>query len=219
MFPVSMKNLHAIPTRPEARASFRNITIGIAIEIVAIMGALIIQSVLSPVLSFAQIPDPPPSASTTELIGIADGVLPDGVVVFDDTYPGVTSLNAEILQALRLAASDAASDGIEFFVTSGWRSPSYQDQLLQKAIAEYGSEGEARRWVATADTSAHVKGLAVDIGAYDAMDWLARFGAEYGLCRIYENEPWHFELRPEAVVDGCPAMYADPTEDPRMQLS
>ena len=32
----------------------------------------------------------------------------------------------------------------------------------------------------------------------------------YRLCRIYRNEPWHYELRPEAIDDGCPSMYADP---------
>ena len=39
----------------------------------------------------------------------------------------------------------------------------------------------------------------------------------YGLCQIYGNEPWHYELRPEAIDRGCPPMYADPTHDPRMQ--
>jgi hypothetical protein len=38
----------------------------------------------------------------------------------------------------------------------------------------------------------------------------------YGLCQSYGNEPWHYELRPDAVDDGCPPIYADPTEDPRM---
>jgi D-alanyl-D-alanine carboxypeptidase len=42
-------------------------------------------------------------------------------------------------------------------------------------------------------------------------------GADYGLCQIYGNEPWHYELRPEATDHGCPPMYADPTQDPRMQ--
>jgi len=41
--------------------------------------------------------------------------------------------------------------------------------------------------------------------------------AKYGLCQTYRNEPWHYELRPEAADHGCPAMYADPTGDPRMQ--
>jgi hypothetical protein len=71
--------------------------------------------------------------------------------------------------------------------------------------------------VATAETSPHVSGDAVDIGPSDATEWLSEYGAEYGLCRIYGNEPWHYELRPEAVHNGCPPMYADPTHDPRMQ--
>ncbi|MCA9858135.1 MAG: M15 family metallopeptidase [Thermomicrobiales bacterium] len=146
-----------------------------------------------------------------------DGLLPDGVTVFDNNYPGVTNLDPDLLRALRRAATDAADGGIAFYVTSGWRSPEYQNQLLHEAIAEYGSEEEAARWVATANTSAHVSGDAVDIGPSDAMAWLSEYGAAYGLCQIYGNEPWHFELRPEAIERGCPPMYADPTEDPRMQ--
>ena len=51
----------------------------------------------------------------------------------------------------------------------------------------------------------------------NAASWLSEHGAAYGLCQIYDNEPWHYELRPDAVEDGCPATYADPSEDPRMQ--
>jgi D-alanyl-D-alanine carboxypeptidase len=150
-------------------------------------------------------------------LGEADGALPDGTTVFDDDIPGVANLDPDLLDALRQAATDAAGDGVEFFVTSGWRSPEYQEQLLQEAVAEYGSEKEAARWVATADTSPHVSGDAVDVGPDDATDWLSEHGAEYGLCQTWGNEPWHYELRPEAVDDGCPPMYEDPTEDPRMQ--
>ncbi len=82
---------------------------------------------------------------------------------------------------------------------------------------KYGSEREAARWVATPDTSAHVSGDAVDIGPPAAAGWLSGHGAGYGLCQTYGNEPWHYELRPDAVVDGCPPAYADPTHDPRMQ--
>jgi zinc D-Ala-D-Ala carboxypeptidase len=149
--------------------------------------------------------------------GEADGVVPDGATVFDDEIPGVANLDPDLLGALRQAATDAAGEGVEFFVESGWRSPEYQDQLLREAISEYGSEEEAARWVATPDTSPHVSGGAVDIGPSDATAWLSEHGAEYGLCQIYGNEPWHYELRPEAIDHGCPAMYADPTQDPRMQ--
>jgi hypothetical protein len=62
-----------------------------------------------------------------------------------------------------------------------------------------------------------VSGDAIDIGHFDATVWLSEHGAEYGLCQIYRNEPWHYELRPEAIDHGCPPMYADPTHDPRMQ--
>src|SRR6266498_4007958 len=102
-------------------------------------------------------------------------------------------------------------------VTSGWRSPKSQEELLDEAISKYGSKEEAARWVGTRTTSAHVSGDAVDIGPSDATAWLSEHGAEYGLCQIYRNEPWHYELRPDAVDHGCPLMYADPTRDPRMQ--
>ncbi|MDR1293499.1 MAG: hypothetical protein LBK59_00845, partial [Bifidobacteriaceae bacterium] len=88
--------------------------------------------------------------------------------------------------------------------------------LLSEAITEYGSPEEAARWVATAETSAHVSGDAIDIGGFDALTWLAEHGARYGLCRIYDNEPWHYELRPESIAGACPRTYTDPTEDPRM---
>jgi LAS superfamily LD-carboxypeptidase LdcB len=150
-------------------------------------------------------------------LGEADSAVPDGTTVFDDGIAGVANLDSELLGALRQAATDAADDGVELYVDSGWRSPDYQDRLFREAVSEYGSEEEAARWVATAETSAHVSGDAVDIGPSDATAWLSEHGAEYGLCQIYGNEPWHYELRPEAIDHGCPPMYADPTHDPRMQ--
>jgi zinc D-Ala-D-Ala carboxypeptidase len=150
-------------------------------------------------------------------LGEANGAVPDGATVFDDDLPAVANLDPALLGALRHAATDAAGAGIEFVVNSGWRSPEYQEQILQEAVSEYGSEEEAARWVATAETSPHVSGDGVDIAPFDATAWLSEQGAEYGLCQIYGNEPWHYELRPEAIDHGCPSMYADPTQDPRMQ--
>ena len=149
--------------------------------------------------------------------GEADGAVPDGTTVFDDEVPGVAKLDPGLLGALRRAATDAADDGVEFVVDSGWRPPAYQEQLLREAVSKYGSEEEAARWVATPNTSAHVSGDAVDIGPSGAAAWLSEHGAAYGLCQIYGNEPWHYERRPGAGAHGCPSMYADPTHDPRMQ--
>jgi LAS superfamily LD-carboxypeptidase LdcB len=165
-----------------------------------------------------------PSRSTADVprrqlrgaLGEADGAVPEGVTVFDDAIPGVAKLDPALLAALRQAATDAQDDGVEFVVDSGWRSPEYQERLLQEAISEYGSEAEAARWVAGPGTSAHVSGDAIDLGRDDAA-WLSGHVAAYGLCQIYGNESWHYELRREAVDRGCPPPYADPTHDPRMQ--
>ena len=139
----------------------------------------------------------------------ASGAVPAGTTVFDDGVWGVARLDPVLLGALRRAATDS---GVRFVVDSGRRSPAYQERLFREAVAKYGSEQEAARWVATPTTSAHVSGDAVDLGPA-ASAWLSAHGAAYGLCQIYANEPWHFELRRNA----CPAMYADPTQDPRMR--
>ncbi|WP_285485922.1 M15 family metallopeptidase [Amycolatopsis taiwanensis] len=159
------------------------------------------------------------STGTRAALDESDGVVPDGaaVSVFDEEIPAVGKLDPGLLDALRRAAKDAKADGVGLRVNSGWRSPEYQQRLWQDAVVRYGSQEEAARWVATPERSAHVKGEAVDIGPPKAAAWLSEHGAAYGLCQIYGNEPWHYELRPNAVEDGCPPMYADPTEDPRMQ--
>jgi zinc D-Ala-D-Ala carboxypeptidase len=150
-------------------------------------------------------------------LGEADGAVPDGATVFDDELPGVGNLDPALLATLRQAARDAADGGVAFVVDSGWRSPAYQQRLRREAVLKFGSEAEAARWVATPGTSPHVAGNAVDIGPSGAAAWLSQHGAAYGLCQIYANEPWHYELRPDATGRGCPPRYADPTHDPRMQ--
>ena len=54
--------------------------------------------------------------------GEADVAVPDGTTVFDDDISAVANLDPRLLRALRRAATDAAGDGIEFYVYSGWRS-------------------------------------------------------------------------------------------------
>jgi D-alanyl-D-alanine carboxypeptidase len=150
-------------------------------------------------------------------LGEADGAVPDGTTAFDTDVPAVANLDPDLLGALRRAATDAVGDGVEVYVSSGWRSRKYQEQLFREAVSKYGSTAEAARWVATPGTSAHEAGDAVDIGHSDAAAWLSKHGARYGLCQIYGNEPWHYELRPGAIDHGCSRTYADPTHDPRMQ--
>src|SRR4051812_19111251 len=143
-----------------------------------------------------------PSTAGSPFTGFRGGSVPDGTTVFDDDVPGVARLDPALLRALRRAATDAASDGVDFVVDSGRRSPAYQAKLFRKAVAKYGSEQEAARWVARPHRSAHVSGDAVDLGPSAAAAWLSARGAAYGLCQIYRNEPWHYELRPEATAHG-----------------
>jgi zinc D-Ala-D-Ala carboxypeptidase len=193
-----------------SRTGFPTLAIGLLVLGAAVVAVLGYQSLSSPATPISEVVGGGASAAA------ADGFLPDGVTVFDDRYAGIANLDRALLAALRSAAAEAAGHGVTVEVNSGWRSRAYQDQLLREAVAEYGSAAQAARWVATADTSPHVSGDAVDLGT-TAAAWLSRRGAAYGLCPIYRNEPWHYELRPTAVARGCPAMYADPTYDPRMQ--
>jgi D-alanyl-D-alanine carboxypeptidase len=196
---------------------------GVLVAILAITAALWSKTLVSSsstVLSPSPAGAPPAHrhhGEQRDALGEAGGAVPGGTSVFDDAVPGVANLDRALLGALRRTATDAAGDGVEFVVDSGWRSPEYQAQLLRDAVLKYGSQQEAARWVATPKTSAHVSGHAVDIGPSDAAAWLSAHGAAYGLCQIYGNEPWHYELRPEAIAHGCPSVYADPTQDPRMQ--
>ena len=145
-----------------------------------------------------------------------NGELPEGASVLDTSLPGIARLDPALLSALQSAAIDAEADGVTFVVNSGWRSGEYQTALLDEAVSTYGSAAEASRWVASAATSEHVAGRAVDVGGLDAVDWLTQRGAAYGLCQTYANESWHFELQPDAPAIGCAAQYPDPTYDPRM---
>jgi D-alanyl-D-alanine carboxypeptidase len=194
------------------------VPVSLAILGIAIAAFVVRPSIMASVPSSSSAEAGQSTAAPTAL-DATDGVIPDGVTVsvFDEEVPAVGRLDSDLLDALHRAAAEAEADGVGLQVTSGWRSPEYQQRLLQDAVIEYGSQEEAARWVATAETSAHVSGDAVDIGPFAAAAWLSEHGAAYGLCQIYGNEFWHYELRGDAVDDGCPPMYADPTEDPRMQ--
>jgi hypothetical protein len=213
--------LYSEPTRTTIARKSRLLLVVLLVFIAGILGILGYEwlPMSSPATSAR--PDAGPLARfaprRTGPLGEADGVVPAGVTVFDDRYPAVAKLDPALLRALRRAAGVAADDAIVFYVDSGWRSATYQQQLLQRAIAKYGSLAKAAQWVATPYTSAHVSGDAVDIGHANATAWLSKHGAAYGLCQIYRNESWHYELRPTAVTRGCPPMYADPTHDPRMR--
>jgi D-alanyl-D-alanine carboxypeptidase len=105
----------------------------------------------------------------------------------------LNGLSPTLKSRLKKAMTAAKADGVTLRITSGRRSAAKQQQLLNEAIKKYGSYKAATRWVLPPKYSAHVQGKAVEIGPAAAMQWLNRTGYRYGICRRYDNEPWHFE--------------------------
>jgi D-alanyl-D-alanine carboxypeptidase len=136
-----------------------------------------------------------------------DGSVPDGLTLtpFDVQYAAVGRLAPPLLAAIQNAAMAAAANGITMTITSGWRSPEFQQRLLDQAIQTYGSYAAARQYVQTPEASKHVAGEAIDVGGQGADHWLIANGSGFGLCRIYANELWHFELATDAE-GRCPAL-------------
>ncbi|GAB3618256.1 M15 family metallopeptidase [Okibacterium endophyticum] len=145
-----------------------------------------------------------------EQVTVDDGYIAvgDSVSPFDDAHPAIAKLTEELRLAVQRAAAAAEAQGVTFVINSGWRSARYQQALLDDAVQRYGSLDEARKWVSTPLESAHVTGDAVDVGYADADSWLSQHGAEYGLCQIYANEMWHFELATEPGGE-CPPQLTD----------
>ncbi|MYW90142.1 peptidase M15B and M15C [Amycolatopsis rubida] len=126
----------------------------------------------------------------------AQGGAPEGVTLtpFDTSYPAVGNLDPALRKALQEAATDARQRKVDMHIASGWRTKEYQQKLLDGGIEKYGSLEEARKFVNTPEKSTHVSGKAVDVAPTRAADWLIQHGEKYGLCQVYANEMWHFEL-------------------------
>jgi len=114
------------------------------------------------------------------------------------------SIDPALSRSLGKAQIAARAAGLDLQVTSGFRSATTQQRLYDQAIAMYGSPERARRWVLPPAESAHVKGMAVDVGPPAAAVWLEKHGVRYGLCRRYVNEGWHFERLAPAIGQPCP---------------
>lgn len=128
--------------------------------------------------------------------------------------PRPDGLDHELGRRYDRAAEEAATAGVELYINSGKRDADVQDQMFANAIEQYGSEDEAIRWVLPADMSAHVAGEAIDVAPEARRAWLAANGDRFGLCLVYENEPWHFEALGD-VGDPCPSLMPDASHIPQ----
>ena len=118
-----------------------------------------------------------------------------------DSFSG---LNPQFATAVDRMVQEAAQQGIDLTITSGYRSPELQATLWENALAKYGDPEIADNWVARPGHSMHNKGLAVDFAAAgggllrDAnsreAQWIKQNAPRFGLAVPLSNEPWQVEL-------------------------
>jgi hypothetical protein len=143
----------------------------------------------------------------TGAVDTTGGSIPEGQMVspFDAKNPVVGFLDPLLRNAIQDATQAAAAEGIAVSLTSGWRSKGFQKRLFDEAVGTFGSVDIASQFVASPEVSMHVAGKAVDVGPTAADDWMIRNGARFGLCQIYANEIWHFELAAD-TQGSCPPL-------------
>ena len=120
-------------------------------------------------------------------------------------------INPLVLARFLSAQAAAKAEGVTMTIDSGYRSLETQNYLFQRAIKEHKTPEEAIKWVLPENLSRHPWGLALDVNLnHDRFgaSWLEANGATFGLCRVYENEWWHFEplIAPGGI---CPPLMPD----------
>jgi D-alanyl-D-alanine dipeptidase len=122
-----------------------------------------------------------------------------------------TALDKQVIYRFKAAQAAAAKEGQKIYIVSGFRSLSRQKTLFDQAIRKYKSVDEASKWVAPPLVSHHPWGIAIDVNYPDepvGAGWLEAHGYKFGLCRVFENEWWHFE---PVIAPGwkCPPLVPD----------
>ena len=124
-----------------------------------------------------------------------------------------SAIDKQLMYRFKAAQAAAKKDGQVLYIASGFRTLSRQKTLFAQAIRKYGSTAEASKWVAPPLVSRHPWGVAIDVNYPNdpvGAGWLEVNGAKFGLCRVFENEWWHFE---PVIAPGwkCPALVPDAT--------
>ncbi len=131
--------------------------------------------------------------------------------------PSPASIRISSVPSARLRRTPSTTGSSSTSTVAG-AQPAYQEHLLDEAVSKYGSRAEAARWVATPEhLSARVRGR----GRHRALrrrDVAVRARLRRtGCAGSTTTSPGTSSCGPDAIDQGCPARYADPTHDPRMQ--
>ncbi len=135
----------------------------------------------------------------------------DGILIANKSYalpsdyaPG---LDPETESQFNKLSAAAAKEGLNIYLSSGYRSYSYQSQIYSNYSSIYGAE-TADTFSARPGHSEHQTGLAIDVNSIDdsfagtpEAEWLAKNAHHYGfIIRYpadkvditgYKYEPWH----------------------------
>jgi zinc D-Ala-D-Ala carboxypeptidase len=122
-----------------------------------------------------------------------------------------SDVDKQVMYRFKAAQAAAKKDGQIIYIVSGFRTLSRQQTLFNQAVRKYGSKNEASKWVAPPLISHHPWGIAIDVNYPDepvGAGWLEIHGNKFGLCRVFENEWWHFE---PVIAPGwkCPPLVPD----------
>lgn len=118
------------------------------------------------------------------------------------TRDDLTGLRGAFAESLASLIENAPPDVRRTLgIVSAYRSPERQAELYSAAVAKYGSEAAARKWVAPPGRSKHNHGQAIDLGfggkgtpEYEIARKYAHENApKYGLRFPMAHEPWHVE--------------------------
>lgn len=147
--------------------------------------------------------------SITEVDGIT---YVDGVLIANKTYalpadynPG--AVDGEVMEAFSVMQNAAAREGLNIYISSGFRSYETQNRLYNNYVAKDG-KAEADRYSARAGHSEHQTGLCFDLNSIDDSfaatpegEWVANHAWEYGFIIRYPKgkedvtgymyESWH----------------------------
>jgi lambda family phage tail tape measure protein len=128
----------------------------------------------------------------------ARAAVPDRKAWLPGTFdPGnkLNGLQTQFRSSLEGFIAAANEAGHKISVTSGFRSVERQQQLWTQAVAKYGSEAEARKWVAPPGRSNHNRGQAADLGYGNsaARTWAHANANRFGMSFPLSNENWHIE--------------------------
>ena len=135
----------------------------------------------------------------------------DGILIANKTYalpedynPG---LDSETESAFYTLSDAAAEEGLNIYLSSGFRSYETQNRIYNNYVSNYG-QSSADTFSARPGHSEHQTGLAIDVNSIDdsfadtpEAEWLASHAHEYGfIIRYpkgkesitgYKYEPWH----------------------------